>query len=66
VDAFSYFLDLSMSISGSDADRDALVEARQAMAELNEDCRTPSSVWPAAYRACGWTPYDEQRLRRAG
>jgi hypothetical protein len=53
MDAFDYLLDLSMSISGCDTDREALLEAHEALAAMNDDCGAPTILWSvwAATRA---------------
>jgi hypothetical protein len=45
VDAYTYFLDLSMSTTGSETDRPALFEARRTLAELDAERGAPSDPW---------------------
>jgi hypothetical protein len=45
MDAFDYLLDLSMSMSDCDTDRDALLEAHESLAAMNHDCGEPTALW---------------------
>jgi hypothetical protein len=45
MDAFDYLFDLSMSMSGCDTDRDALLEAHESLAAMNHDCGEPTALW---------------------
>jgi hypothetical protein len=45
MDAFDYLLDLSMTISGCDTDREALLEAHETLAAMNDDCGAPTVLW---------------------
>ena len=42
---FDYLLDLSMSMSEYETDRDAVREAHSMLASMSSDCRV-SPVWP--------------------
>jgi hypothetical protein len=45
MDAFDYLLDLSMSMSGCDTDRDALLEAHESLVAMSHDCGEPTALW---------------------
>jgi hypothetical protein len=45
MDAFDYLLDLSMSMSDCDTDRDALLEAHESLAAMSEECGEPTTLW---------------------
>ena len=45
MDAFDYLLDLSMSMSDCDTDRDALLEAHESLVAMNHDCGEPTALW---------------------
>ena len=45
MDAFNYLLDLTMSMSDCDTDRDALLEAHEELVAMNEDCGEPTALW---------------------
>lgn len=53
MESFDYLLDLSMSMSGCDTDRDALLEAHESLVEMSTDCGAPTPLWSvwAATRA---------------
>jgi hypothetical protein len=45
MEAFTYLLDLSMSMSDCDSDRDALLEAHEELVAMNDDCGDPTALW---------------------
>jgi hypothetical protein len=45
MDAFNYLLDLTMSMSEYDTDRDALLEAHEELVAMNDDCGEPTTLW---------------------
>jgi hypothetical protein len=45
MDAFDYLLDLSMSMSDCDTDRDALLEAHESLVAMSHDCGEPTALW---------------------
>jgi hypothetical protein len=45
MDAFDYLLNLSMSMSDCDTDRDALLEAHESLVEMSYDCGEPTALW---------------------
>ena len=53
MESFDYLLDLSMSMSGCDTDRDALLEAHESLVAMSTDCGKPTALWSvwAATRA---------------
>jgi hypothetical protein len=44
--AYDYLLDLSMSMSDNETDRDAVREAHSVLVSMSSECRAPSTVWP--------------------
>ena len=46
MDALHHLLDLSMSISSCETDREALLEAHATLSALSDDCGRPAAVWP--------------------
>jgi hypothetical protein len=45
MDSFDYLLDLSMSMTNCDTDRDSLLEAHESLVALNDDCGEPTTLW---------------------